>query len=179
MSQPVGRILVMGLLVSACGTRTSALIAQPGPSSPPPSPPSPPAAQAPPAVATSSAHPAVLRAVVHLSEGARGTSVRGLQNVLNALQALARERGEQEPAELVIVVHGQAVQWLRRGEPENLGPQVAAVLATGKVAIRVCQKSLDENHWRLEDLVPGPTVVPSGTLEVLRLEQQGYVYFRP
>ena len=29
------------------------------------------------------------------------------------------------------------------------------------------------------DLVPGATVVPSGTLEVLRLEREGFVYFKP
>ena len=117
---------------------------------------------------------AELRAVVHLSDPSRPANARGLQNVANGLKALG-----DEPARFVLVVHGQALGWFRRGEPENLGGPLAALLATGKVELRVCAKTLEENHWVLSDLVPGAVVVPSGTIEVLRLQQQGFLYFRP
>lgn len=143
--------------------------------------PAPPAAPtlpaATPASAPAPAPPATtgpLRAVFHLSDPSRAAVARGLTNAQNALKALG-----DEPAHFVLVVHGQAMQWLRRGEPENLGPQVAALLATGKVELRVCKKTLEENHWQPEDMVPGAAVVGSGTVEVLRLQREGYVYFHP
>jgi intracellular sulfur oxidation DsrE/DsrF family protein len=129
----------------------------------------------PPPAAVPAAEPSgPLRAVFHLSEPGRAPSARGLTNALNALKALG-----DEPARFVLVVHGPAVEWLRRGEPENLGAPLAALLATGKVELRVCGKTLEENHWQLGDLLPGAAVVPSGTLEVLRLQRAGYAYFRP
>lgn len=128
-------------------------------------------APAPPALPEDTAS---LRAVFHMSEPSRAAVSRGLSNAQNALAALGDEN-----ARFVLVVHGQAMQWLRRDQAENLGAQIGALLATGKVDLRVCQKTLDEHHWRLEDLVPGATAVPSGTLEVLRLQRAGYVYFHP
>lgn len=157
--------------VSEPQTPSSARVAPPAP---PPTPMSP----APPLAPTHTVPPSVaggpLRAVFHLSDPSRSAVARGLVNAQNALRAL-----DKEPARFVLVVHGQAMQWLRRGEPENLGPQVAALLATGKVEVRVCQKTLEENHWQLADMVPGASVVPSGTVEVLRLQREGYAYFHP
>lgn len=115
-----------------------------------------------------------LRAVFHLSDPGRAPTQRGLENARNALQALG-----DRPARFVLVVHGQALNWFRRAEPDNLVSLTTALLATGKVELRVCTRSLAENRWRLEDLVAGATATPSGTLEVLRLQQDGYSYFKP
>lgn len=147
------------------------------PAPPPAAPPAPPAPVAPPPPAAAVAPEGSLRAVFHLSDAGRASNARGLTNALNALNAL-KALGD-EPARLVVVVHGPALEWFRRGEPENLGAPLAALLATGKVELRVCAKTMEENRWLLGDLLPGAKVVPSGTLEVLRLERAGYVYFRP
>lgn len=116
----------------------------------------------------------VLRAVFHLSDPSRAVTLRGLTNARNALRALG-----SEDARFVLVVHGQALAWLRRDEPENLTREAAELIATGKVELRVCAKTLEEHRWQLGDMVPGAQAVPSGTLEVLRLEGAGYRYFRP
>jgi intracellular sulfur oxidation DsrE/DsrF family protein len=79
----------------------------------------------------------------------------------------------------VVVVHGPALQWFRRAEPHHLGDVLAHALATGHVHWRVCAVTLDEHHWRAEDLLPGASIVPSGSLEVLRLQSEGHVYFAP
>jgi intracellular sulfur oxidation DsrE/DsrF family protein len=94
--------------------------------------------------------------------------------VINALKALG-----DEPARFVLVVHGQALAWFRRAEPDNLAGPLAELLATGKVELRVCSRTLEENHWRLSDILPGAATVPSGTLEVIRLQREGFVYFKP
>jgi intracellular sulfur oxidation DsrE/DsrF family protein len=140
------------LLLAACA---------PAIAPPPPPPPAPPAKQG-------------LRAVFHLSDPSRAVVLRGLTNARNAIRALG-----SEDARFVLVVHGQALAWLRRDEPENLTREASELMATGKVEIRVCARTMEENHWQLGDMLPGLAAVPSGTLEVLRLEAAGYAYFRP
>lgn len=151
-----------------------ALLLATAPACAPAAPAPPPASPPPPAPAATTLPAGPLRAVFHLSDPGRAANARGLVNALNAIHALGDER-----ARFVIVVHGHAMDWLRRAEPENLGPQVAALLATGMVEVHVCQKTLDENRWQLGDLVPGVSAVASGTLEVLRLQREGYAYFHP
>jgi intracellular sulfur oxidation DsrE/DsrF family protein len=133
-------------------------------------PPAPAGAPAPPPISA----PAPLRAVFHISDPSRAVALRGLHNARNALRALGTA-----DARFVLVVHGGALAWLRRAEPENLGGEVAELLATGKVEVRICANTMAEHHWELAEMVPGVHVVPSGTLEVLRLEREGFVYFHP
>lgn len=146
------------LLVAACAPAAAP------PPAPPVTPTPPPREAAPPS----------LRAVFHLADPSRAIVLRGLTNARNALRALG-----SEDARFVLVVHGQALAWLRRDEPENLTREAGELLATGKVEIRVCARTMEENHWQLADMLPGLRAVPSGTLEVLRLEAAGHAYFRP
>ncbi len=77
------------------------------------------------------------------------------------------------------MVHGPALGWFRRAEPDGLAEPVAQLLATGRVELRVCARTLEENHWTLADIVPGAAAVPSGTVEVIRLQREGFAYFKP
>ncbi len=124
--------------------------------------------------ASSTAANSQLRAVFHFADGARDAVMRGLQNAQNGVHALGNE-----PARFVIVVHGPALRWFRRQERANVGPQLAALLDTRRVEWRVCRVTLEQNGWSESDLLPAATVVASGTLEILRLQQQGFAYFRP
>jgi intracellular sulfur oxidation DsrE/DsrF family protein len=162
-----GLLVPLALALSACAPAPV-----PAPVAPAPAPV--PAAPPPAPVPVPAAPDATLRAVFHLSDPNRAANLRGLENVRRALDALGAA-----PARIVLVVHGQAVGWLRRGEPDNLAAPVAALLATGKVELRVCARTLEEFHWQAAELVAGAAVVPSGTLEVLRLEREGFVYFKP
>jgi hypothetical protein len=117
---------------------------------------------------------AVVRAVFHFSDPARPANLRGLENAKRALEALG-----STPARFVLVVHGQALSWFRKAEKDNVAPQLAALLATGKVELRVCARTLEENHWQLADILPGAASVPSGSAEVLKLEREGFAYFKP
>ncbi|MFT3764868.1 MAG: DsrE family protein [Minicystis sp.] len=132
--------------------------------------PSPPHAPAPSRADASGA----VRAVFHFSDPARPANLRGLENARRALAALG-----STPAHLVLVVHGQALGWFRKAEKDNLAEPLAALLATGKVELRVCARTLEENHWQLSDILKGAASVPSGSAEVLKLERDGYAYFKP
>lgn len=122
-------------------------------------------------------HPAnghAWRAVFHLSDPGRPTNARGLQNALNAVKALG-----DAPIRFVLVVHGPALGWFRKAEPDNLAEPLAQLLATGHVQFEVCERTLEEHHWKLADILPGAEGVPIGTVEVLRLEGLGFAYFKP
>ncbi|APR83009.1 Hypothetical protein A7982_08358 [Minicystis rosea] len=164
-------------------TTSLAACASFAPPAPPPHPsPIPVGAPATPPPATAAQAPApprgdasgAVRAVFHFSDPARPSNVRGLENAKRALAALG-----STPARFVIVVHGQALNWFRKGEQENLAAPLAALLATGKVELHVCARTLEENHWHISDILPGATTVPSGSAEVLKLERDGFVYFKP
>ncbi len=43
----------------------------------------------------------------------------------------------------------------------------------------MCARSLDEYHWKIGDILPGARSVPSGTVEVIRLQREGFAYFKP
>lgn len=116
----------------------------------------------------------MLCAVFHLGAGTRADAVRGLTNMRNALAALGGEA-----AEFVLVVHGSMLAFFVRNGEDPVRDELAEVLATGRVTWRACARTMAEHGWSASDLLPGGTPVPSGTLEVLRLQQRGYAYFRP
>jgi intracellular sulfur oxidation DsrE/DsrF family protein len=142
---------------------------------PPPAPPPPP--PPPPAVAATAPETVAWRAVFHLSDPGRPANLRGLQNVSNGIKAILAQG--DAPIQFVLVVHGPALGWFRRGEPDNLAEPLAQLLATGRVELRVCARTLEDNHWTLADILPGAKAVPSGTAEVIRLQGQGFAYFKP
>jgi intracellular sulfur oxidation DsrE/DsrF family protein len=43
----------------------------------------------------------------------------------------------------------------------------------------VCENSLRAGNLGRRDLLPRVEVVPSGTLEIARLQREGYAYIRP
>ncbi len=116
----------------------------------------------------------VLRAVFHLGAATRADVVRGLTNMRNALAALG-----EEPADFVLVVHGAALAYFIRSSEDPVTDALATVMATGRASWRACARTMEEHRWQPRDLLPGGSIVPSGTLEVLRLQQRGYAYFRP
>jgi intracellular sulfur oxidation DsrE/DsrF family protein len=124
--------------------------------------------------AGASSAPDALRAVFHFGDPEHDPNFRGLQNAINAVRAAGAS-----PPSIIVVVHGPALRWFRSPEPQHVGELLASALATGHVSWRVCRVTLEEHRWRAEDLLPGATIVPSGSLEVLRLQHEGYVYFAP
>jgi intracellular sulfur oxidation DsrE/DsrF family protein len=140
---------------------------------PPPAPAPPP----PPAVAATAPEPPAWRAVFHLSDPGRSANLRGLSNAINGIKAILAQG--DAPIQIVLVVHGPALGWFRRAEPDNLAEPLAQLLATGRAELRVCARTLEENHWTLADILPGAKAVPSGTAEVILLQRQGLAYFKP
>lgn len=99
-----------------------------------------------------------------------------LVNLGNHLQVLA-----SSPFELRVVMHGAGIELLRTAAHAN--PQVAASIDELKLAgvrFDVCRITLQRNNIRLDELYDAAEadVVPSGVVQVCRLQQQGFAYIK-
>jgi intracellular sulfur oxidation DsrE/DsrF family protein len=92
-----------------------------------------------------------------------------LGNIANALDALGAD------ADIELVAYGPGIAMLKKDSP--VADRLAAALAKG-VRIAACQHSMQGAHLALADLVPGAVPVPSGVVELIRREHDGYAYVR-
>jgi intracellular sulfur oxidation DsrE/DsrF family protein len=117
--------------------------------------------------------PSALRVVVQLEQASHLGNVYALQQV-----AAAVERLDGADAHFVIVVQGSGVTYFRQSEPSNVRLLLSALLATGKVECHIDAASLQRADIPVADVLPNTTVVPSGLLDIARLQQRGHVYLR-
>ncbi|MBY0396975.1 MAG: DsrE family protein [Thermoleophilia bacterium] len=114
-----------------------------------------------------------LKAVVHVNFPDTGRQGHGLKNVENVLKAL----GPAEAAEVVVVCHGGGIGLVETARTEH-APGVKALVEKG-VRFVACENTMRSKSIRKEDLLPGVGTVPSGALEVIRRQHDGFAYFRP
>jgi intracellular sulfur oxidation DsrE/DsrF family protein len=93
-----------------------------------------------------------------------------LGNINNALDGIG-----QDGADIELVVYGPAIVMLKKDSP--VADKLAAALARG-VRIGACQNSMRGFKLEPADLAPGMTPVPSGVVELIRREHDGYAYVR-
>lgn len=113
-----------------------------------------------------------LRAVVHINFAETGQQFHGLKNVANILKAVG-----QEGAEIEVVCHGGGIGLLEKTRSEHA--DMIQQLQQQGVKFVACQNTMKSKSISPEDLLPGVGTVPSGAVEVLRKQEQGYSYFKP
>jgi len=112
-----------------------------------------------------------VKVVLHVSEGTRQAKL--------ALYMAKRDLDLDPRARVAIVAYGEGMQFLQNDRLfSDEGPKVAALAARG-VVFKVCENSLRAANLGRGDLLPRVEVVPSGTLEIARLQREGYAYIRP
>lgn len=112
--------------------------------------------------------------VYHLSEADRAAFVlNNMQNHINGL-------GGADKVNMVLVVHGPAINALDDIEAtENVRNGVARLQDQG-VQFEMCGNTLEVFNRDLDDLLPGFTAVDQGGVtRIGQLQLQGYVYLRP
>jgi intracellular sulfur oxidation DsrE/DsrF family protein len=116
-----------------------------------------------------------VKVVYHLMEGTEQAS-RALANIRNHLQA-------DPKAKIVVVTHGQGIDFLLDGAKDKAGQSYEsriAGLANQGVEFRVCRNTLQVRNIDESKVVQEAKVVPSGVAEVARLQaREGFVYLRP
>lgn len=113
----------------------------------------------------------VLKVVVHVNFPETGRQGAGLKNVANLLK-------QAPDAQIEVVGHGAGISLVEKARTEH--PQAVAALLSKGVKFVACENTMRQKSIRKEDLLPGVATVPSGTVEVIRKQQQdGYAYFKP
>ena len=112
-----------------------------------------------------------VKVVLQVSEGTKQAKL--------ALYMAKRDLDLDPRTRVQIVAYGDGVQFLQNDTLfSDEGPKVAALAARG-VVFKVCENSLRAANLGRGDLLPRVEVVPSGTLEIARLQRAGYAYIRP
>ena len=93
-----------------------------------------------------------------------------LGNIANALDGFGKGRVDIE-----LVVYGPGIAMLRKDSA--VADKLAAAIAGG-VRIVACQNSMRGARLEPADLAPGVGVVPSGVVELIRRQHEGYAYVR-
>ncbi len=115
-----------------------------------------------------------LNVVYHLSEPERtGFVLNNMQNHIDGV-------GGPEKINLVLVVHGPAINALDAIEAtEHVRSAVGSLREQG-VAFEMCGNTLKAFDKGLDDLLPGFVAVEQGGVtRIGELQTQGYVYLRP
>ena len=93
-----------------------------------------------------------------------------LGNIGNALDGIGKDN-----ADIELVVYGPGIVMLKKDSA--VAGQIAAAVASG-VRIVACRNSMRGFKIEPADLAPGVAVVPSGVVELIRREHDGYAYVR-
>jgi intracellular sulfur oxidation DsrE/DsrF family protein len=93
-----------------------------------------------------------------------------LGNIRNLLAGL-----KPDPVEVEVVAFGGGIT-LVKGD-SSVAVDIAKLQAEG-VKFVACQNSMRARHLELKDLLPGVTPVPSGIVEVVTKQEQGWIYIK-
>ena len=112
----------------------------------------------------------MLKAVVHVNFGDAERQEKGLENIKNILL-------EAEDTQIEVVCHGEGIILVVKKQAKH-SELVQALMKKG-VRFVACENTMKKKSLNKEDLLNGTTTVPSGAVEVIRKQSQGYGYFRP
>jgi uncharacterized protein len=94
--------------------------------------------------------------------------------ILNNMQNL-REGVAGEPIEIELVAYGPGINMLK--SDSSVKQRIAEALKSG-VKVNGCQNTMSNMKLTPADMVPEIGYVPSGVVEVMRKQQQGWAYIR-
>lgn len=112
----------------------------------------------------------MLKAVIHVNFGDAERQKHGLNNIENLLK-------EASDAQIEVVCHGEGITLVERKQAKHTD-LVQALLKKG-VRFVACENTMQKKSLEKDDLVIGTATVPSGAVEVIRKQSEGYGYFRP
>ena len=112
--------------------------------------------------------------VYHVSD-AKLQALAGLRNVRNHL--------DTEPkTQIVVVSHGEGVDFMLEGANDRNGSPYAATVAalvSRGVKFEVCEITLKNRGLKKEQFIQEAEFTPSGVVRVTKLQKQGYAYLKP
>jgi intracellular sulfur oxidation DsrE/DsrF family protein len=113
----------------------------------------------------------MLKAVIHVNFSDSDRQKHGLKNVSNILKEVQGE------AEIVVACHGEGIGLLVTEKSQH-ADEVERLIKE-KVRFVACENTMRDRSITKDNLLPGVTTIPSGAVEVIRKQQEGYGYFKP
>lgn len=115
-------------------------------------------------------NPQVVKAVVHINFKDADRHEHALNNVENIL----KEAGDTE---VVVVCHGEGLALLSKKQ-SGQAELVQSLMKKG-VHFEACENTMRKKSLAKEDLLEGIKTVPSGAVEIIRKQSEGFSYFKP
>ena len=94
---------------------------------------------------------------------------------LNNMRNVQFDLGDDE-VELELVAYGPGIGMLKADSPVAKG--IADALKTGAKVV-ACENTMKGQKLGYSDMLPNIGYAPSGVVELMRKQQQGYAYIRP
>ena len=114
---------------------------------------------------------AVLKTVVHINFADSERQEHGLKNIENILRELGKT------TEIEVVCHGPGISLLVKDKSSH-ADQVTALITQG-VRFAACENTMKQKQIAKDQLLTGITTIPSGAVEIIRKQSEGYGYFKP
>ena len=106
----------------------------------------------------------------------------GNEQATDALRNIKNHLAVDPKAKIVVVTHSAGVDFLLEGAEDkngNLYSGPVSELAAKGVDFRVCQITLERRKIDPKKVIADAKLVPSGVVEVTKLQQEGYAYLKP
>lgn len=111
------------------------------------------------------------RMVIQVSDNDPGKWNLALNNAKNIQKDLGKDN-----VELEVVAYGPGINMLKA--ESEVANRVGEAVDAG-VKVMACENTMRGQKLSKEDMNPKIGYVPSGVVEIMRREQQGYAYLRP
>jgi intracellular sulfur oxidation DsrE/DsrF family protein len=114
------------------------------------------------------------RVVYHINDTA-SQALAGLRNIRNHLDT-------DPSAQITVVTHAFGVDFLMEGmrdRNENTFATTVAALKNRGVRFQVCEITLQNRNLKREQFIMEAEFVPSGVVQLTKLQRQGFAYIKP
>ena len=111
------------------------------------------------------------RVVFQVSDSDEGKWALTLNNVDNMQADLGKKNIQIE-----VVVYGPGIGMLKMDS--KFGSRIREAIEKG-VRFAACQNTMRSQHLTREDMLADINYVPSGVIEVMKKQEEGYTYIRP
>ena len=112
----------------------------------------------------------VLKAVIHVNFKDPERHEHALNNVENILK-------QADDAQLIVVCHGEGIALVTKKQAKQ-SDLIQSLIKKG-VRFAACENTMKKKSLSKDDLIEGITTVPSGAVEIIRKQSEGYSYFKP
>lgn len=113
----------------------------------------------------------MLKAVIHVNFADADRQKHGLKNIANILAAV------KDKVEIEVVAHGGGISLVVKDQTKN-AEEIEKLIKKG-IRFVACENTMKDKSIKHQDLLPGVSTVPSGAVEIILKQQEGWSYFKP